>query len=93
MAFFKRNRGTRNPAQRQVYALYEIVYTIVDLTAAILFLVGSVLFFYPAMENQAIWCFVIGSACFALKPTLRVVREFHMLSISDYEDLAERAEG
>ena len=55
-----------------------------------LFLVGSVLFFFPSVETPAIWCFAVGSACFALKPTLRLVREVHYLRIGDTEDLAER---
>ena len=63
---------------------------LVDFLAALFFLVGSVLFFYASLENPAIWCFVVGSACFMMKPTIRVVREFHYLVIGDYADLAER---
>ncbi len=91
MAFFQQDSATTTTRKRKIYALYELAYTTVDVAAALLFLAGSVLFFYKSLENPAIWCFVIGSACFALKPVLRIVRELHLLRTGDYEDLAERA--
>lgn len=91
MAFFNPDTATKSPRHRRIYALYEVAYTIVDFSAAMLFLVGSVLFFYPAVENPAIWCFVVGSVFFALKPTIRLVRECHYLSIGDYADVNEMA--
>lgn len=91
MAFFDPDNRTRSPDHRRIYALYEFAFTFVDFAAAILFLVGSVMFFYSSLEHPALWCFVVGSVCFALKPTIRVVREFHLLAIGDYSDLAERA--
>lgn len=92
MALFQPGNHTRSDTHRRVYALYEFAYTIVDFSAAILFLVGSVMFFYSALETPAIWCFVVGSACFALKPTLRLAREIHYLAIGDIDDLAQRAQ-
>ena len=90
MQFFNPENRTKSHQNRKIYALYEIAYTAVDFSAAMLFLVGSVLFFYKSLENPAIWLFVIGSACFAMKPTIRIVREIHFLIIGDYSDLAER---
>ncbi len=91
MAFFQQDSATTSPRKRRIYALYELVYTTVGLSAALLFLIGSILFFYKQLETPAIWCFVIGSAFFALKPILRVIRETQLWMIGDYEDLAERA--
>lgn len=88
MAIFNPQNHTLTARHRRLYALYEIAFTIADFSAALLFLVGSWLFFYPSVENQAIWCFVIGSAFFALKPTLRLARELHYLAIGDYADIA-----
>lgn len=84
--------GNRNlsPRHESVYAAYEIAFTTVDFTAATLFVVGSVMFFYKTLENPAIWCFVIGSVCFALKPTLRLARELHYVFLGDTEDVAKR---
>ncbi len=92
MALFQQDSATQTPEQRRLYAVYELTYTLIDAAAALFFLVGSVLFFYQSMQNPAIWLFVVGSACFALKPVLRVVREFHLLALGDIDDLAARYE-
>ena len=92
MALFRPENRTKSLRNRRLYAAYELAYTLVDFSAAMLFLVGSVLFFYKSLETPAIWCFVIGSVCFALKPTLRIVRELHYVYEGDLKDVAERAE-
>ena len=88
MKMFDPANHTRSPRHRAVYAFWEICHTVIDFLAAMLFLVGSVLFFYQSLENPAIWCFVIGSICFALKPTLKLVRELNYLAIGDLDDIA-----
>ncbi len=92
MTFFDPHNKSRSPNHRRIYALYEVAFTAVDFAAAILFLVGSALFFDKSLEHAALWCFVVGSVFFALKPTIRVAREIHLLALGDYSDLAERAE-
>jgi hypothetical protein len=92
VALFQVQHHLETADHRRIYAAYELAYTIVDFSAAILFLVGSVLFFYKALEDPAIWCFVVGSACFALKPTLRLARELHYVIKGRFDTLAERAE-
>ncbi|MFX0545189.1 YrhK family protein [Roseovarius sp. S1116L3] len=87
------HRNRQNTAEsRRLYAMFELAYTIVDFAAAISFLIGSILFFWAEYETQAIWLFVIGSVCFCLKPTIRLIREIKLLEIGDTEDLAERYE-
>jgi len=66
------------PEHIRVYGFYERLYTLVDFTAAIMFVIGSWLFFYPAEAVPATWLFLIGSICFAARPTVRVAREFHL---------------
>ena len=39
------------------------------------------------------WLFLIGSICFALKPTIRLTREIHYFRIGQVDELAKRAEG
>lgn len=90
MAFFNPDNRTTSFRNRRLYAYYELAYTIVDFLAALLFLVGSVMFFYASLENPAIWCFVVGSLFFLMKPTIRMLRELHYLAIGDFADLAER---
>jgi len=75
----------------QVYACYEVIFTLVDFAAAFLFIVGSILFFKQSTTYLATWCFLIGSICFALKPTTRIVREFHLLRLGNTEELAAKA--
>ncbi|WP_179379117.1 YrhK family protein [Jannaschia marina] len=64
--------------------------TAVDFAAALLFLIGSILFFWKSLETVAIWFFVAGSFFFAAKPTLKLYREIRLARAGDYEDLAAR---
>ncbi|MHA6325018.1 YrhK family protein [Roseivivax sp. CAU 1753] len=90
MPLFHHENRDRNDRTRALYALYEIAHTAVDFTAAMLFLVGSVLFFWKAYETPAIWCFVLGSVFFATKPTLRLAREIHLYRAGRLEPLVQR---
>lgn len=79
-------------AGARTWARFEIAYTTVDFLAALLFLVGSVLFFDEATQRTGTWLFLIGSLFFALKPTLRLARELWFLRKGDEATLARRAE-
>ena len=68
MKLFRHENRERNHDTRRIYALYELAYTLVDFGAAICFLIGSVLFFWPSVETPAIWLFTIGSLLFLAKP-------------------------
>ncbi|RAH39545.1 YrhK family protein [Halomonas sp. SL1] len=87
MALFDRDRREENPRTRRLYALWELIYTFVDFGAAAAFLVGSVLFLYESQQTLATWCFIVGSALFAFKPTIRTVRDVKLASMGDVEDL------
>ncbi|MGP6088111.1 YrhK family protein [Antarctobacter jejuensis] len=90
MTLFSHQNRERSEATRRTYAAFELAHTIVDFLAAICFLIGSILFFWSAYETPAIWLFVIGSFFFAMKPTLRLVRELRLAAMGDAEDLAKR---
>lgn len=90
MAVFAPDNRYRSEHHKQLYAAYEVAFTIVDFAAAILFTVGSVLFLYASLQTPAIWCFIVGSACFALKPTIRLTRELHYLRMGDVDDVAAK---
>ena len=47
---------------------------------------------YTAVDFAAAILFLIGSICFTLKPSLKLIRELHYLSIGDIDDLAARAQ-
>lgn len=65
-------------AHRRVYRRYELAYTVNDVVAALAFVVGSVFFFSPALTYAGTWLFLIGSCCFGLRPTIRLLRELHL---------------
>jgi len=90
---FSRDHRTGTNRQRHIYALFEIAYTMVDFTAALCFVVGSVMFFSEDWQTAGTWLFLIGSICFALKPTLRLTREIKLAAIGDDKDLAQRFKG
>ncbi len=92
---FNPENPTRSAKSAKIYAAYEMAYTLVDFSAAMLFLVGSYLFFYKSTTDPAIWMFIVGSAFFGLKPTLTLAREVHMWRSGNIEDLAikGRSEG
>ncbi len=77
--------------KRKVYAIYEVIYTMVDFLAAAAFTIGSVMFLYEDLVHTAKWCFIIGSLLFAFKPTIRVVREIKLAS-TGHEDEVDNDE-
>ena len=81
-------QGTHD--QRRVYALYEIIYTIIDFAAAGLFILGSFMFLFDAWTMTGTYCFIVGSFFFAAKPSLRLARELKLAAMGDAEDLAQR---
>ncbi|MEM7057058.1 MAG: YrhK family protein [Pseudomonadota bacterium] len=87
------NPGTHHQSldHARTYALFELAYTAVDFLAAMLFLIGSILFFDEATTYLATWLFVIGSFCFALKPTLKLLRELKYWRMGKFDQLAEKA--
>ena len=90
MRLFKHENRQQSQESQRIYALYELAYTVVDFIAAFSFVVGSILFFWKEYETPAIWLFVIGSFCFALKPTIRMAREIKLIGMGDTDDLADR---
>ncbi|MEY2342923.1 YrhK family protein [Acidithiobacillus sp. IBUN Pt1247-S3] len=61
---------------------YETISIINDFLIGILFLVGSVFFFYPSMETAGVWLFVIGSAELLIRPSIRLARNIHVKRIT-----------
>ncbi len=92
MALFKLSRHRRYVSDEEYYAWFELAYTTVDVCAALLFVVGSIMFFSTEWLTAGTWCFLIGSLCFALKPTLRIIRELRYVRDNDLQDLAKRFE-
>ena len=88
MSLFDPENSTRSKQHKKIYALCEIAYTVVDVSAALLFVIGSILFFYPKSTDVGIWFFLIGSIFFGLRPAIKLVRELVYLRLGDYTDIA-----
>ena len=71
-----------SPAAVALTRMYEIFHLLVDFLAALMFIVGSILFFLASTTFAATWLFLIGSVFFAVKPTLKLVREIHLLRLA-----------
>ena len=93
MRLFDPGAKHRSRNTGRLFAVYEIVYTCVDFGAALTFIVGSVMFFSEAWMEAGTWMFLVGSILFAVKPTIRLVREVHMYRQGEAEKVASRLRG
>ncbi|MGO2003478.1 YrhK family protein [Arthrobacter rhombi] len=82
---FTRDHQHQSREHSRLTARYEIAYTSVDFLAALLFIVGSIFFFSESTTFFATWLFLIGSLCFALKPTLRLIREIKLARLDELQ--------
>lgn len=87
MRIFDPESRTRSERHKKIYAYYTLAYTIVDFSAAVLFIAGSILFFYEDTVYEATWLFLVGSVFFALRPTTTLLRELAYLRAGDYDDV------
>lgn len=84
---FDPNAHKKSAAHSKIYAWTEILRTLVDFLAALLFLIGSFLFFDESTTYVGTWLFVVGSVLFGLRPTIKLYRELRYLQLGDYEDI------
>ncbi|TDE26352.1 YrhK family protein [Actinomadura sp. 6K520] len=66
------------PDELVIRRRYETLSIANDFGAALLFLVGSALFFPESTTFAAKCLFVIGSVMFLMRPTIRLSRRFHL---------------
>ncbi|MEM6762299.1 MAG: YrhK family protein [Pseudomonadota bacterium] len=64
---------------RRIHAVYELAYTLAEFSAAACFVIGSLLFFWPSDVFAGTWFFFVGSVLFAIKPTLRLLKELALV--------------
>ncbi|AXI48066.1 N-acetyl-gamma-glutamyl-phosphate reductase [Sulfitobacter sp. SK012] len=87
MKIFNPDNHTRTEQHKKIYAYCELAYTIVDVSAAVLFVIGSILFFSETTTYIATWLFVVGSVLFGLRPTIKLYREVAYLRVGDYDEI------
>jgi hypothetical protein len=54
------NNYHKHAGQSRRHATYELAYTFVDFLAAILFVLGSIMFFSVACTYTGTWLFLVG---------------------------------
>lgn len=67
----------------RIRGVYETISITNDFLAGVLFLIGSILFFSESTLYAATWLFTIGSVLFVARPTIRLVRRFHLGRAAD----------
>ncbi|SES16600.1 YrhK-like protein [Tranquillimonas rosea] len=93
MTLFHPGNRHKSGDHERIWAITEIVYTIVDFLAAFAFVIGSVFFFYKSLQTAGTWLFLIGSIFFAVKPSIRLARELKYAAMGDAKDVADKLEG
>jgi uncharacterized membrane protein YgdD (TMEM256/DUF423 family) len=93
MHLFRAENATKSHRHRATFAAFEIAHTLADFGAAIMFIIGSIMFFFDAWQTMGTWLFLIGSILFACKPSLRLARELRLVAMGDVEDYADTPNG
>lgn len=63
---------------------YEALSIVNDILIGAWFLVGSILFFFPAHADTGVWLFVLGSAEMLIRPTIRLARRIHIRRVRQH---------
>lgn len=72
---------TLTPQHAAIYQRYQTLRVFVDFSAAACFVSGSILFLFSNTGPTAGRLFLVGSLLFAVKPTLDLIRAFHLSRI------------
>ena len=88
---FQPDASSRSEEHKKVYAFYELCYTVVDVGAAVSFVIGSFLFLSDDTQTVGTWLFIVGSFLFLMKPLIRLARETKYLALGETNVLAKRA--
>ncbi|SLN11753.1 hypothetical protein ROA7450_00111 [Roseovarius albus] len=88
MTLFNPDNHTLSERHKAIYAYCELAYTIVDFSAATLFVIGSILFFNEETTYVGTWLFLVGSILFGLRPTIKLYREFAYIRAGRYDQVS-----
>ncbi len=81
MKLFNQNLRSATEDHATLVRRYELARTVVEFLAALTFIVGSVFFFYDRLMYAGTWLFVIGSFLFAVRPSIRLMLELHLVRL------------
>ena len=83
MTLFHPDNHRKSEAHKRLYAQSELAYTIVDVMAAALFVLGSILFFFESTAYAGTWLFLVGSILFGARPSIKLYRELRYRQLND----------
>lgn len=72
---------TLSDAHKKVYGFYERLYTVIEFLAALMFVVGSIFYFYPELDFYGTCLFLVGSLFFMARPFVTMAREFNIVNL------------
>lgn len=78
---FREELAWLTPRHAALSRNFEIWYHLNDFAAGLLFVTGSVLFFFPSTTYAATWLFLVGSVLFCVRPAIRVMRDLRLASL------------
>lgn len=68
---------------------YDAIGALNDFFIAIWFLIGSCFFLYDSLMEAGTWLFIIGSAQFLAKPTIKLISLIHVKRVYDSNNLTQ----
>lgn len=81
MKLFNHDLRSASPSHAELVQRYELARTLVEFLAALTFIIGSIFFFYESLLFAGTWLFLIGSILFAVRPTIRLLLELHLVRL------------
>lgn len=70
--------------KKRKYARYELILTFLEFFGGLTFIIGSFLFLSEATTLLGTYFFIVGSFFFALRPTVKFIREYHLFRNHKY---------
>lgn len=81
MKLFDQTLRSASPDHADLVRRYELYRTLVEFFAALMFIIGSIFFFYQSLLFAGTWLFLIGSILFAVRPTVRLALELRLTQL------------
>jgi len=66
------------PEELVIRRRYQTLSIINDFLIGIWFLIGSIAFFWPSLQELGTWLFVLGSAQLLVRPLIRLAHSIHL---------------
>ena len=75
------NGSVPSHRERRLHETYEWIHILNDSLSSLFFVIGSVFFFYPSMQDYGTWLFLIGSIQMLVGPMIRIANKLHVRNI------------